>query len=635
MAPDTATRIHHGPDGSAIVFARLTGLFAVVVGVAVLVGWYLDEPLLKQGFPNSLTIKANAAVGFVLAGVGLLALTYAGSRPLARLFGLMLIAGAGATLSQTVFRWDLGIDQFLFAELPGRSDTAWPGRMSLGSALSFTLIGCVLVLTARQMRALKLVTEVMLVMILVLAITNLIGHSYEITQLYNPFPLTAMPIQKSIMLALIAAGLSAACPDRGFARALTDSSAGGQMIRRLLPGIIVFPIVLGWFVHRGLVKDIYSVAAGTAMFAVSTIVVMAWFTWLTSVALRRSDQERQEALVALHGQRESLRTTLVSIADAVMATNHAGSILIMNPVAERLTGWTLAAAHGSTIREVFRIIDEVTHHPVEDPTVAAQRENKVVALADSLLIRKDGTALPVEYTASPILSRNGRVAGAVLIFRDITERRRAEEQQKMLVGELNHRVRNMLMVVQSLVQASAQFTDGKSAEEMSKVLAERLQSLSRAHELLLDTHWKGASLKRMVELELDPFRHEGTRKIAIRGRDVLLPPQCTSVVAMALHELTTNAAKYGALATRDGRLDVRWTTRSSSLTINWVESHIEMGTQRAAGFGMRLIDKGIRQNLGGDTRLEFMEDGLAVTLRIPLSVRSTPRRQQASQPQPA
>lgn len=631
MAP--ATGIQHDTTSRgevALIFARLMGLLSAAVGAAVLVGWHLDEPLLKQGFSSSLTMPPNAAAGFIMAGLGLLALTYRRGRFLARLAALGLLAGAGATLSQDVAGWDIGIDMALLPRGLNPPEVVGSERMSPGAALAFILVGCVLFLTARRNRFLIFLTEVMLVAILVLAIINLIGHSYEFTQQYNPFPFTAMPIHMGIVLALTAAGLSAACPGRGFARAVIDASAGGQMIRRLLPGIVIIPILLGWFVHRGLLRGIYSDAVGIAVFAVATIVIMAGFIWMTSVALRRSDRERQEALIELHAQRESLRTTLESIADAVMATDHTGSIQLMNPVAEKLTGWTLKEARSRPVPEVFHVVDETTLEPVDDPIRAAQAENNIVGLYDDILIKHDESRIPVEYTSSPIRNTRGRVAGAVLIFRDITERRRAEQQQQMLVSELNHRVRNVLMIVQSLVQASAQHTEGKSAEEMSKVLVDRLQSLSRAHELLLDTQWSGASLKQMVERELEPFRQGDGGKVTLRGRDVLLPPQSTSMVAMALHELTTNAVKYGALATSEGRLKVNWNVRGDGLTIKWVESRVTVREQRKSGFGMRMIDKGIRQNLGGDTSLEFREDGLAVTMRVPLGESASGKTQRSA-----
>lgn len=603
---------------AALIFARVIGSLAVIFGIAVLVGWRLEEPLLLQGYSRSMTTPPNTAVGILLAGLGLLALSFRHTAILARLFALLLIAGAGATLSQDMWGWNLGIDDYLFAVPLEQRDGAWPDRMSPGAALALLLIGCVLLTSARRAWLMIVVTECLLAAVFVLAITSLISHSYEFTQLYNPFPFTAMPVHMGIMLALIAAGLSAACPDRGFAKALLDPSAGGQMIRRLLPGIVAVPLLLGWLVHFGLVKNIYSGAAGTALFAVSTIVIMTVFVWITAVALRYADQERQDALVALHRQRESLRTTLVSIADAVIATGDKGEIVLMNPAAEELTGWTLPEARASSIREVLPIFDEDAGESLGDPAASARREEDAAIFYECLLARKDGGRVPIELTTSPILTPRGKSAGAVLVFRDITQRRRAEEQQELMVGELNHRVRNILMIVQSLVQASALHTEGKSAKEMSKALSQRIQSVGRAHGLLLETHWSGASLKQLVELELAPYRQDASNQIVLKGRDVLLPPQCTSIVAMVMHELATNAAKYGALSRPDGKLSVDWKVRRSALTINWLEKNIQVPEDRSLGFGSRMIEKGIKQNLGGDASISFGDDSLTVNLTIAL-----------------
>ncbi len=156
---------------------------------------------------------------------------------------------------------------------------------------------------------------------------------------------------------------------------------------------------------------------------------------------------------------------------------------------------------------------------------------------------------------------------------------------------------------------------------MAQTLAERLQALHRAHDLLLESQWSGASLKAMVERELDPYRREGGPKIAIKGSDVLLPPQCTSIIAMTLHELATNAVKYGALSSNSGQLGVSWkVARGKRLMLTWEEraTLAQTPAKRNGGFGMQLIDKGIRHNLGGDTKVQFRPDGLYVELNVPL-----------------
>src|SRR6478735_2776131 len=154
----------------------------------------------------------------------------------------------------------------------------------------------------------------------------------------------------------------------------------------------------------------------------------------------------------------------------------------------------------------------------------------------------------------------------------------------MLVGELNHRVKNVLAIVQSLVQASLRQATNRPAQAMAQTLSERLRALHRAHDLLLEAQWSGASLKAMVE-----------------------------------RELATNAVKYGALSAPAGQLSVAWrTARGNRLLLTWEERGAGVVLKRSNGFGMQLIDKGIRHNLGGDTKVDFRATGLYVELNVPL-----------------
>ena len=222
---------------------------------------------------------------------------------------------------------------------------------------------------------------------------------------------------------------------------------------------------------------------------------------------------------------------------------------------------------------MFRVINESTRKPVDDPALKALRERAVTRLeSGALLVTRDKQELPVEHCGAPIVGFDGSLAGAVLIFRDVTERRRTAQRQSMLVGELNHRVKNALAIVQSLVQASLRQATSAPAKAMAETLAERLQALHRAHDLLLESQWSGASLKAMVEREMDPYRREGGPRIMIKGPDVLLPPQCTSILAMTLHELATNAVKYGALSQNSGQLAISWKSgRGNRLLLTWEE----------------------------------------------------------------
>ncbi len=606
----------------SIGLARGLAALAILIGALVLASWFFDLSALAPLFPGLHAMAPNAALGVLLAGIGLFCLTVAALRPLSWLLGVLIVLLGAATLSQDLFRTDFGIDRALFrgAEWLGRAPQAdQPARMSQGIAASLMLFGLAL-LCAKSNRLGSALSQVLGIAMLAHVLIVITGNAYGVASYYYPFPFMPMTVYGLIAAFALALGLLAASPEYGITAVVIEKSPAGEMLRRLLPGIIILPLVIGWFAHRAELADYYDSAATLAIFAVSSIVVLAAFSWATIGAVRRADMGRNEALIELRGQREWLSTTLGSISEGVIATDPAGSVLLLNKVAEQLTGWPVADARGKPIWEVFRVIDEATRKPIDDPALRALRE-RVMTRHESgaLLVTKGSGELPVENSGAPILGFDGTLAGAVLIFRDVTERRKAAQRQTMLVGELNHRVKNVLAIVQSLVQASMRQATSRAAQIMAQTLSERLQALHRAHDLLLDAQWSGANLKAMVERELEPYQRDGGPVISIRGPEVLLPPHCTSILAMTLHELATNAVKYGALSANTGSLGVTWKTgRGSRLLLVWEERGAGVPLKRTSGFGMQLIDKGIRHNLGGETKVDFRATGLYVELNVPL-----------------
>jgi PAS domain S-box-containing protein len=615
----------------ALLVARVFALLAMAIGAFVLLGWQVDMPAITAHVPDLAGMKPNAAAGVIAAGLGLFCLTYDDIRPAARLIGFVLILLGLATVVQNLLGLDFGIDQALLPE--GDPSQPVPSlRMAPDIALTLILFGFAL-MCAKLGRGASAMSQVLAIAMLAQVLIVLTGYAYGVATVDYPVPFTAMSVYGAASSLLLAIGLLAASPEYGVAAAIVESSPAGEMLRRLLPGIVVLPLIIGWFAHQAELATYYDSAATLALFGVASVLVLALFAWTTIGAVRRADRDRNAALIELRGQREWLSTTLASIGEGVIATDPSGSVLLLNKVAEQVTGWTLAEARGRPIWEVFRVIDEGTRKPVDDPALKALRERHVTRLeSGALLVTRDRGELPVEDSGAPILGYDGSLAGAVLIFRDVTERRRAAQRQNMLVGELNHRVKNALAIVQSLVQASLRQATSKSAQAMAQTLAERLQALHRAHDLLLESQWSGASLKAMVERELEPYQRPDGPKITIRGPDVLLPPQCTSILAMTLHELATNAVKYGALSQNTGQLGVNWrTARGGRLFLTWEERANVAPARRASGFGMQLIDKGIRHNLGGETKVNFRPTGLYVELNVPLE----PSREARAKPSPA
>lgn len=196
--------------------------------------------------------------------------------------------------------------------------------------------------------------------------------------------------------------------------------------------------------------------------------------------------------------------------------------------------------------------------------------------------------------------------------RDLSELKRAEELQRLLVNELNHRVKNTLATVQSIAyQTMRGAVDIASART---ALDARIQSLARAHDLLTDRHWSGADLAQVVARAMAPF---AAGQIATSGPSLELSPKQALALSLALHELATNAAKYGALSRREGQVELHWETRGGELTLNWREiGGPPVLAPTRLGFGSRLLRDSL---LDGQTRLEFAADGVRFSMTATLA----------------
>jgi two-component sensor histidine kinase len=211
--------------------------------------------------------------------------------------------------------------------------------------------------------------------------------------------------------------------------------------------------------------------------------------------------------------------------------------------------------------------------------------------------------------------------GLAVSFSDITERHRAETLRQLLLNELNHRVKNTLAVVQGL--AAQSFKTGVDPDAARRSFEGRLRALAAAHDLLTAENWVGASLRSVISEAVhgaaDPSR------LSIDGPDLQLPPQTAVTLALAIHELSTNAVKHGALGSPDGRVHVGWAvtsapgTASPRLRLDWVESGgPPVAPPARRGFGSRMLEQGLAGELGGTVRLDFAAQGLRCHIDAPL-----------------
>jgi PAS domain S-box-containing protein len=323
--------------------------------------------------------------------------------------------------------------------------------------------------------------------------------------------------------------------------------------------------------------------------------------FLAAAVDERRDLESQARLAAI----------VSSSPDAMISYAPSGRIRSWNRGAETLFGYSAEEALAAD----YRLL--VPGDAAEGQGAAFER-----ALAgepvqfEAVRLAKGARPVAVAITASQMLARDGSVLGVAAVMRDISERKRAETYQRLLVNELNHRVKNTLAIVQAIAHQS--FSAGRDMEEAKAAFEGRLTALSAAHDVLTRESWESASMLRIVEDALAPYQG-ATRRFRVDGEDLRLPPKTAVSLALAIHELATNAVKYGALSTDEGCVDVCWRAADSRLRFEWRE---EGGPPVAApsrrGFGTRLIERSLAAEFEGEVKIEFAREGVVCTIDAPL-----------------
>ncbi|MBX9776517.1 MAG: response regulator [Xanthobacteraceae bacterium] len=233
---------------------------------------------------------------------------------------------------------------------------------------------------------------------------------------------------------------------------------------------------------------------------------------------------------------------------------------------------------------------------------------------EARIVRPDGQTRWCICAAAMTSDTLGNVTQASGVTIDITELKEAEARRSLLVREVDHRARNALAIVQSIVR----MTKSNSIDTYVSTVEGRIAALSTAHALLAESRWEGASLNRLVDEELAPYRSGDVERIAIAGPAVFLKPETAQIVAMVLHELCTNAAKYGALSDAAGKVRLHWKCEQNKLSLQWEETGGPRLTSPPTnrGYGSKVIIASIQKQLGGTATFDWRPQGLSFTMEI-------------------
>jgi PAS domain S-box-containing protein len=323
---------------------------------------------------------------------------------------------------------------------------------------------------------------------------------------------------------------------------------------------------------------------------------------------------RSEAIVAIRESEQRLRwlgSIVESSDDAIVSKNLDGIITSWNQGAERIFGYSVAEAVGQPIT----ILIPRDRHDEERTILTRIRRGERIDHFETIRQRKDGSLISVSLTVSPVKNTEGTIVGASKIARDITEQKRSHEQIGNLAREAEHRSKNVLASVQAIVNLSRSDT----AEHLKQAIEGRVRALANVNSLFAQTRWIGAELSTIAAQELAPYSGKDESRVRIDGPPVLLEPDAAQAIAITLHELATNAAKYGALSVAGGKVDLQWSHEAGKrLQLRWTETGgptVRKPTRQ--GFGGRIVEQ-MSAQLKGETRFDWRREGLVCEITVPV-----------------
>ena len=317
---------------------------------------------------------------------------------------------------------------------------------------------------------------------------------------------------------------------------------------------------------------------------------------------------------------QRLAAIVESSDDAILTKDINGIITSWNQGAERLYGYTA----DETIGKPVTMLMPDDHLDEEAMILGRIRGGERIDHYETVRRHKDGSLIDISLTVSPLRNSDGKIVGASKIARDITERRRAREQQELLLREMDHRIKNLFSLASSVVSLSARYA--QTPKELAASVRDRLAALARAHALTLvrssdatNTNEHPATLHALIRTITSPYdgrTDEGTERVAVSGTDIPLSPGSVTSLALLLHEFTTNAAKYGALATPNGYVDVQCREEDAEFVLTWRERGgppVDHQTN-VEGFGSVLSRTAVKGHLNGAISHDWAPEGLTIRL---------------------
>jgi two-component sensor histidine kinase/PAS domain-containing protein len=403
----------------------------------------------------------------------------------------------------------------------------------------------------------------------------------------------------------------------------------------ILAGVVLGGLILAALLARAIARPVDQlVAAAQALgrreevSGPDTTQVLEFDTIKTALAeasadIRQHERDREDVLAQMAESEARLRLALNA--------GHFGSWEFTPETGTFITSATCRANFGRSRDEPFTYADLVASIHPDDRAMQAEAVAQAIATNTDLHVEyraiwPDESEHWIRVSGRTRIGANGQLS-MVGVSQEITERKLADERQALLVHELNHRVKNTLATVQSVASLTRRSVENTDPAAWNAFM-DRLHGLAKTHDLLTTTQWQGALLEDVLKSELDPYQDAMRQRIRLKGPRINLQPSAVLALGLAIHEMATNAVKYGSLSVPDGKVHVMWAVTSGSappsLLVEWVESGGPTVKQpERQGFGTKLIQRGLAQQLGGEIKLDFAPAGVRCVITFPIATMVT------------
>ncbi|MFA6186069.1 MAG: PAS domain S-box protein [Phycisphaerae bacterium] len=435
------------------LFKRISEVLSVCIflgGLVALVGWVLDIPVLKSISPNFVAMKANTAIGFIFIGLSLWLLQTRrqgnrAARGIARFCAFVVFAIGFLVFWEYMLGRNFGIDQLLFKESATVILTSSPGKMAFNTSIIFVLIGIALFMVGFEAALFSWPAQLLVIPTGIISLLSFVGYLYGATPLYIGHKFnTAMALHTSVLSLMSCIGCLYVRPERGLMKTISSDNYGGLMLRRMLPVVVIIPLVIGYINLHGENKALLTNEFGETFVAISNMIIISLFVYILSVYLNRLDAKRKQTEITLLESESKYKTLFSTAVEGILVADvQKKQFLYCNPAICRMLGYTEEELMRLGVENIHP--KEALDYVYAEFEAQARGEKKITEL---LCLRKDGTIFDVSIGTSGIVI-DGRKC-MLGFFTDITERKETEEKiKKMLQWQQGVNIIQQSLLVQA------------------------------------------------------------------------------------------------------------------------------------------------------------------------------------------